>query len=128
MQQNTLRSSHGYFSDQHLGFSFHLDSASPFLSCFLTSTFCRFIGLAISRSLVALLGCFPDLCFYQTTWRKSEVRERVVHGDQVSEVNEAEKITHSHIQEQFWAESSISITAFLILPVWVTRIYICSSQ
>ena len=56
------------------------------------------------------------------------MRERVVRGDQVSEVNEAEKITHSHIQEQFWAESSISITAFLILPVWVTRIYICSSQ
>ena len=32
----------------------YLDSASPFLSCFLTSAFCNFTDLAISRSLMAL--------------------------------------------------------------------------
>lgn len=104
----------------HLGFSY-LDSAPPFLFCFLTSALCRFIGLATSRSLVAL-----SLMLSWSMFSWNNLEEGWGEGEGCFwQLGQWGSEGHSHRQEQFWAEPSINISGFPNLPSQVTEIYNC---
>lgn len=86
-----------------LGSHSSLDSASPFLSCFSTSALCRFMGLVISRSLVALPLMLSWLVFLSNNLKEGQDDGMAAPGDQVREANEATKVSHHTRAVPGWA-------------------------
>lgn len=104
----------GHFSDLHPGFSFlfGLDISFSLMLPDLSS-----LQMYMASNIQTYQCLYPATSvLLSTSLEEAKVRERAVPSDQVSEANEAEKVIHSHRQEQFWAEPCLSITGLLSFP------------